>query len=62
VLGPTQRALEVARRLWDQGCWAPAIRPPTVPEGTSRLRLSITAGHTDAHIAALVEALGEALR
>ena len=61
IVGAPQQALDLAARVWDRGCWAPAIRPPTVPEGTARLRLSVTALHTDAHIDALVEALRDAL-
>ena len=60
-VGQTLQALQLARQLWDRGIWAPAIRPPTVPEGTARLRLSVTALHTDAHIDALAAALREAL-
>ncbi|MBI2104246.1 MAG: 8-amino-7-oxononanoate synthase [Candidatus Omnitrophica bacterium] len=61
ILGEAERAVEVARRLWDRGCWAPAIRPPTVPEGTARLRLSVTALHTDAHIDMLIDALADVI-
>lgn len=59
VLGTPQRALEVARALWERGVFAPAIRPPTVPEGTSRLRISVTALHEPEHIEALADALEE---
>ena len=38
---------------------APAIRPPSVPEGTARLRISLTAGHTPADVDRLAAALGE---
>ena len=62
VLGSTVRAVEVARRLWERGCWAQAIRPPTVPEGTARLRLSVTALHTEAQIETLVDALADAIK
>jgi len=62
VLGPAQRAVDVARRLWDRGCWVGAIRPPTVPEGTARLRLSVTALHSEADIDTLAEVLDEALK
>jgi 8-amino-7-oxononanoate synthase len=59
LLGDARRAMELSRRLWEQGIWAPAIRPPTVPKGTARLRLSVTALHTDDHIDHLIEALRE---
>ncbi|MBN1555173.1 MAG: 8-amino-7-oxononanoate synthase [Phycisphaerae bacterium] len=46
VLGDANRAVEVSRRLLDAGYLIPAIRPPTVSPGTSRLRISLCAGHT----------------
>ena len=61
MLGETARAVAVAGRLRERGCWTPAIRPPTVPEGTARLRLSVTALHSEADIDALGEALEDAL-
>jgi 8-amino-7-oxononanoate synthase len=61
VVGDAARAVEVSRRLWDAGFYAPAVRPPTVPEGTSRLRFSVTAGHTDEDVDQLVQALASAL-
>ena len=45
VLGSEERAVEVARKLESMRIYAPAIRPPTVPPGTSRLRLSVRADH-----------------
>ncbi|MBU6508282.1 MAG: 8-amino-7-oxononanoate synthase [Alphaproteobacteria bacterium] len=50
VLGTAERALAASRRLEDEGFLAIAIRPPTVPEGTARLRFAFTAGHADADI------------
>lgn len=47
LLGENETALEVAARMTEAGIYAPAIRPPTVPEGTARLRLSVTLGHTE---------------
>jgi 8-amino-7-oxononanoate synthase len=62
VIGRNEDALAVMARLDAQGVWVPAIRPPTVPEGTARLRISLSAAHTTGHIdqllAALVQALG----
>ena len=60
VLGPEDRALAVAAELMERGFLAPAIRPPTVPKGTCRLRISVTALHTEEHVDALVAALPKA--
>jgi 8-amino-7-oxononanoate synthase len=57
VLGDEQAALAASAALLEQGLLVPAIRPPTVPEGTSRLRVALSAAHTDAEIDALVAAL-----
>lgn len=57
ILGEAARTVDISRRLWQEGIFVPAIRPPTVPRGSSRLRISLTALHTDEHIARLVEAL-----
>jgi 8-amino-7-oxononanoate synthase len=62
VLGAPARALEAARKLAARGFLVPAIRPPSVPPGTSRLRISLTAAHTVADIEALADALAECLR
>ena len=51
--------VSLAGELWRRGLWVPAIRPPTVPKGTARLRVSISAAHRPADIDALVEALAE---
>ena len=49
-LGDNQRALDCANRLRDECIIASAIRPPTVPEGTARLRVSVSAVHTTADL------------
>lgn len=60
VVGESDRALALAAALLDKGIFCPAIRPPTVPPGTSRLRVSLTAEHTEEDIARLVAALAKA--
>ncbi len=61
VLGSERAALDASRALLEQGIFIPAIRPPTVPRGTSRLRLTLSAAHTDEMIARLVAALRVAI-
>jgi 8-amino-7-oxononanoate synthase len=55
VLGNAADALAASRRLEQEGFLAVAIRPPTVPEGTARLRLAFTAGHPDEAIERLAD-------
>jgi 8-amino-7-oxononanoate synthase len=62
VIGSNADALAVMARLDEQGVWVPAIRPPTVPEGTARLRISLSSAHTFAHIDELCKALTHAAR
>lgn len=57
VLGDEETALAAADRLLEQGLLVPAIRPPTVPPGTSRLRVSLSAAHHPAEVAGLAAAL-----
>jgi 8-amino-7-oxononanoate synthase len=57
ILGAEQRALDAAAALLEQGLLVPAIRPPTVAEGTSRLRITLSAAHTDAEVDRLLAAL-----
>jgi 8-amino-7-oxononanoate synthase len=56
-LGDARRTMDVCERLLADGLFAQGIRPPTVPPGTSRLRISLMATHTRAHLEALVAAL-----
>jgi 8-amino-7-oxononanoate synthase len=62
VLGTEERALAASRALRARGFFVRAIRPPTVPHGTSRLRVALTAGHDDAQVEAFLGALEEVLR
>ena len=57
VLGSDQAAVSASTRLRELGLFVQPIRPPTVREGTARLRLTFSAHHTDHHIARLVEGL-----
>ena len=60
VIGENDEAVQVADRLMDEGLWVPAIRPPTVPAGTARLRITFSAAHSYAHVDRLVDALQRA--
>ena len=55
LIGAADAALAASRLLEAEGYLAVAIRPPTVPDGTARLRLSFSAAHPDAEIARLAE-------
>lgn len=62
LTGSAQAALELAEGLWRRGVFAPAVRPPTVPEGASRIRLTVTAAHEEQDIQDAAQALAEAAR
>ncbi len=59
IIGTNEDALDVMEGLRQRGIWVPAIRPPTVPVGTARLRIALSAAHSEADIDALVQALYE---
>lgn len=56
-VGDDRQALALSAGLAEAGLWVPAIRPPTVPEGTARLRISLSAAHSEADVARLVDTL-----
>ena len=60
VVGDNAATLALSERLLAQGYWVPAIRPPTVPIGAARLRVSLSAAHTPDHITGLIRAIGAA--
>ena len=59
LVGTNEGAIALSEGLRSRGIWVPAIRPPTVPQGTARLRISLSAIHTETDVAQLVEALHE---
>ena len=61
MLGSNARALAVARTLEQLGFWVVAIRPPTVPDGKARLRITLTAAHTELEVDGLIDALAACL-
>lgn len=61
VIGGEARAMAISEALRESGFWVAAIRPPTVPAGTSRLRITLSAAHRPAQIDALLDALAAAM-
>ena len=57
LIGDAGKALAVSKKLEEQGILISAIRPPTVPEGTARLRITFSAAHTEEHVDRLLLAL-----
>jgi 8-amino-7-oxononanoate synthase len=55
IIGRNEQAMLLAARLKERGYWVPAIRPPTVPEGTARLRITLTAAHTPDQLEGLLD-------
>jgi glycine C-acetyltransferase/8-amino-7-oxononanoate synthase len=62
VIGDAATTMQVCERAIDQGVFAQAIRPPTVPEGTSRLRLAVMASHSKLELQDAARMLAEAAR
>lgn len=58
-IGDPGKTLDMSRRLFARGIYVPAIRPPTVPKGTSRLRLTVTSEHTPEQLDAVLCAFQE---
>jgi len=62
ILGDEKRAVEISEQLLNNGLLVTAIRPPTVPKGTARLRITLSAIHSKQHIDRLINALGQILQ
>jgi 8-amino-7-oxononanoate synthase len=61
VIGESDATMRIGAELRERGILVGAVRPPTVPLGTSRLRITLSAAHTDADIDRLLGALAEVL-
>ena len=59
LIGGNDVAMQLAGQLFERGLWVPAIRPPTVPIGSARLRISLSAAHSEAQLDALIKTLRE---
>jgi 8-amino-7-oxononanoate synthase len=59
IIGSNAEALRIGAALYGKGLWVPAIRPPTVPSGTARMRITLSAAHTVEEVAQLTAALNE---
>lgn len=59
IIGSAEKTLALSKQLEEQGILAVAIRPPTVPVGTSRLRVTLSAAHSDEDVGRLIEVLGQ---
>jgi 8-amino-7-oxononanoate synthase len=57
LIGANDEALAVMEGLHEHGIWVPAIRPPTVPEGSARLRIALSAAHSEADVDRLIDTL-----
>jgi 8-amino-7-oxononanoate synthase len=62
LVGGNQAALNLSDGLRERGIWVAAIRPPTVPQGTARLRITLSAAHRAADVTRLIESLHELAR
>jgi 7-keto-8-aminopelargonate synthetase-like enzyme len=62
IVGSNEKAVRLAEALWEEGLYVKAIRPPTVPKGTARLRLSVTLAHYPEDLRQAAEKLASTAR
>ena len=62
LVGDNRAALDLSEQLRERGIWVAAIRPPTVPQGTARLRITLSAAHNTSEVTRLIDALHELAR
>ncbi len=62
IIGDESETMNISQQLWNDGLFVQGIRPPTVKEGSSRLRITITASHTQQEITYLVDLLGKYIK
>jgi 8-amino-7-oxononanoate synthase len=62
LVGGNQAALDLSEGLRERGIWVAAIRPPTVPQSTARLRITLSAAHGVTDVTRLIETLHELAR
>ena len=62
ILGESAKAVDVSKELFEAGYFVSAIRPPTVPQGTARLRISVQSVHTRSQLEGLCETLKKWVR
>ncbi len=62
LIGDSRKAMTISSALLEQGFWLSAIRPPTVPNGTARLRVTLSAEHEDRQVDALLDGLGGVIK
>ena len=61
IVGDSEKALSISQKLFEQGFYVSAIRAPTVPKGTERLRITLNANHTQNQIEQLLACIKNAL-
>ena len=62
IIGDNAAAMQISARLEAQGMRVPAIRPPTVPKGTARLRITLCASHTEEQVGSLLSGLQDVVK